>query len=109
MTIVARELVRDAQNRPPLPAPCRVNERSGGGVRRRGRGGVEGYAAAGQWAKGRVPVRYGVARPASAAAMTSASRTEPPGWTIALMPASSNSCGAAGDGEKGRRAPPPAR
>src|ERR1044072_257129 len=82
MTIVARELVRDAQNRPRLPAPCRVNERSGGEVRP---GGAVGGGGGGP--------------PGAGGAPPPASRPEPPGWTIALMPASSNSCGPSGNGK----------
>src|SRR4051812_45394493 len=52
-----------------------------------------------QWRKCRRPVTT-IAAPAwSAAPTTSASRTEPPGWTIAVTPASIASCGPSGNGK----------
>src|SRR5690606_2151418 len=44
-------------------------------------------AAPDQWKKWRSPVKYIVTPADCAAAMTSSSRTEPPGWTIAVTPA----------------------
>ena len=54
-----------------------------------------------QCRKCRSPVMT-IARPApSAAAITSASFTEPPGWTTAVTPASANTSEAVGEGEEG--------
>src|SRR3954451_11054604 len=69
-----------------------------------------------QCRKWRVPVTSIAAPAASTAASTSASRIEPPGWTIAVTPASSSRRGPSANGKKawraadaalGRAAPPP--
>src|SRR4029079_13272557 len=51
-----------------------------------------------QWRKCRTPVRSIVAPAFSAAAMTSASRIEPPGWTNALTPAPRQTSTPSGNG-----------
>jgi hypothetical protein len=52
-----------------------------------------------QCLKWRTPVATIAAPAASTAATTSSSRTEPPGWMIALTPASSASCGPSAKGK----------
>ena len=65
------------------------------------RAGVAADQPRGQWAKWRVPVRYMRDAGRLAAAMTSSSRTEPPGWTTARTPASSSTSQAVGEREEG--------
>src|SRR5690606_25876272 len=62
--------------------------------------GHMGIAHRGQWKKCRSPVRYRVTPAFAHASMTSASRTEPPGCTIARMPASMRICGPSAKGKK---------
>ena len=52
-----------------------------------------------QWKKCRAPVKYMVTPAACAAAMTSSSRIEPPGWTTARTPASSSTCRPSANGK----------
>src|SRR6478752_3935183 len=52
-----------------------------------------------QWKKCRVPVKYMLTPPASAAAITSGSRTEPPGWTMARTPAAMRISGPSANGK----------
>ena len=49
-------------------------------------------------------MRYSVAPAACAAATTSSSRTDPPGWTTARTPASSSTCRPSGKGKKASEA-----
>jgi len=58
-----------------------------------------GSREAGQCRKWRRPVATIAMPAASAAAMTSSSRTEPPGWMIAATPASIASCGPSANGK----------
>ncbi len=58
----------------------------------------------GQWAKWRVPVKYIVTPAAFAASMVSSSRTEPPGCTIAVTPASIRICGPSSNGKNASEA-----
>ena len=53
----------------------------------------------GQWEKCRAPVRYIVTPAASAAAITSSSRTDPPGCATAETPASSRTCSPSANGK----------
>src|SRR5690349_23527093 len=57
-----------------------------------------------QWRKWRRPVKAIAAPAAATASMTSSSRREPPGWTIAAIPASSASCGPSANGKKASEA-----
>src|SRR6185437_2115836 len=57
-----------------------------------------------QWRKWRRAVMTIAAPACSTAWRTSASRTEPPGWTIAETPASSRSCGPSAKGKKASEA-----
>ena len=57
-----------------------------------------------QCAKCRVPVRYSVTPAACAAATTSSSRTDPPGWTTARTPASRSTCSPSANGKNASEA-----
>src|SRR4029077_10759995 len=57
-----------------------------------------------QWRKWRVPVRTTAIPRASAAASTSSSPLEPPGWITAVTPASPATSSASGNGKKASEA-----
>src|SRR5690349_16754140 len=58
----------------------------------------------GQWRKWRWPVTTIVTPASSAAATTSSSRTEPPGWTIAVTPAAMATAGPSAKGKNASEA-----
>ena len=57
--------------------------------------------SANQWRKCRMPVKTIASPASSAAAITSASRIEPPGWITAVAPAAAAACKPVGEGKEG--------